>query len=192
MQPIHNKRKLFFVFLLATTSLFLHCEAFSQPKLMPPIQSRVPSLTNLRKGDEDIHLPVESDGKFAPKVGIGGFLGIAAALPILSVTVLPLTIAYQVGKSLLKPFLPKPKLPQIDSGYTVEEVDIIPRAQRKYDIIVLGASVDDVDRCSSALSSPSDNLILFLGGAETRTSSSWDPSGSSSAPSTWAAAWIIA
>ena len=140
MQPIHNKRKLFFVFLLATTSLFLHCEAFSQPKLMPPIQSRVPSLTNLRKGDEDIHLPVESDGKFAPKVGIGGFLGIAAALPILSVTVLPLTIAYQVGKSLLKPFLPKPKLPQIDSGYTVEEVDIIPRAQRKYDIIVLGAS----------------------------------------------------
>ena len=135
-----NHRKFFLVSLLGTTSLFVGCEALSQPRLIVRNKESVTSMMQLRKSDENIHLPVEVDGKYVQKVGIGEFLTYAAAIPILSVTVLPLTVAYQVGKYILKPILPKPKLPKIDSGYIVKDSEIIPRSKRTYDIVVLGAT----------------------------------------------------
>jgi short subunit dehydrogenase-like uncharacterized protein len=69
------------------------------------------------------------------------FLTTALAVPIVSVTVLPLSIVYQVGRRLLQPlFSSKKDGPPLDSGYQVTAEQHIPMAARPYDVVVLGAT----------------------------------------------------
>lgn len=71
-----------------------------------------------------------------PAVPWSAFVAVTAvALPVWSVTVLPLAIAYQLGRRIIGKTPPQIT---IDSGYQVDH--IVDRAKRPYDIVVLGAT----------------------------------------------------
>jgi short subunit dehydrogenase-like uncharacterized protein len=67
-------------------------------------------------------------------------------VPLWATIVLPMSLVYQVGKALVKTVLPKGEggeeepMSTLDSGYQVSDADIIPRPQRKYDVVILGAT----------------------------------------------------
>ena len=84
--------------------------------------------------------PVVTEKREVPVLPSAAFVATLAATAIASVTILPLTILYQVGKLVLSPLLPKRSVPSLDSGYNVEASQIVPRSQRKYDMVVLGAT----------------------------------------------------
>jgi len=93
--------------------------------------------------NDGLQSPIESHGKTVPSVSTTQFIVTAACIPVWAVTVLPLSIAYQLGKRVLQPLLPSSKNNQqrpLDSGYVVDPSMIIPRAERKYDIVVLGVT----------------------------------------------------
>lgn len=71
---------------------------------------------------------------------MGAFLATLVVIPIWATTLLPFTICWQIGKMVLKPLLKKPEAGQLDSGYKVSASDIVPREDRKYDVVVLGAT----------------------------------------------------
>ena len=75
-----------------------------------------------------------------PTVSTGTFVAALTMVPIWATVVLPLTTIFQIGKAIVKPILPKPEEPNFDSGYVVDAKDITPRPQRKYDVVVLGAT----------------------------------------------------
>ncbi len=93
------------------------------------------------------HEIVERDAK---KVPVASSAAIAVKLlvvvPIWITLIMPLTIAYQVGKSILglvsgtdgKKASPESEMPS--SAITVDPGEIIPRPDRKHDVVVLGAT----------------------------------------------------
>jgi hypothetical protein len=67
----------------------------------------------------------------------------AAFIPIWATTILPLSVIYQTGAAALRPLAnvvsPNNEAPpKLDSGYVVDS--ITPRSERKYDVVVLGAT----------------------------------------------------
>jgi hypothetical protein len=93
------------------------------------------------------HVPyMERMGRKLPVTSTGAALATLAVVPVWAVTILPLTVAYQVGKAAVKSVLPKSSnakdthLPPLDSGYQVDPAQIIPRPDRTYDVVVLGAT----------------------------------------------------
>lgn len=87
--------------------------------------------------------PMEQHGKQTPRVPTTTFLAAVGFLPVWAVTVVPLTVCYQIGKkivSTLAPSSPPEPVPSLDSGYIVDEKSIIPRPDRKYDIVILGVT----------------------------------------------------
>lgn len=84
--------------------------------------------------------PVTQDGRTVPSVSAATFLATVASLPVWALTVLPLSLFYQAGKVILKPVLPKAEQPRLDTGYHVSDSDVLPRRERKYDMVVLGAT----------------------------------------------------
>jgi short subunit dehydrogenase-like uncharacterized protein len=92
--------------------------------------------------DDPLPCPISSHGKTVPQVSTTEFLATAACIPVWAVTVLPLSLAYQLGKMALQPLLPTPQSRNhlLDSGYVVDPSLLIPRAERKYDIVVLGVT----------------------------------------------------
>mmetsp|Transcript_10196 Transcript_10196/g.16298 ORF Transcript_10196/g.16298 Transcript_10196/m.16298 type:complete len:562 (-) Transcript_10196:157-1842(-) len=95
-----------------------------------------------------LHAVVEQDGKGMTGVSTSTFLLLSGiVLPIWATVFLPLTIFYQLAKHgfqrLEQLFLRKQDRPQyckLDSGYRVDEKAVIPRSQRKYDIVLLGST----------------------------------------------------
>jgi Saccharopine dehydrogenase NADP binding domain len=90
---------------------------------------------------------LERHQRHIPASSTSSFLLTSLLLPVWSVTVLPFTILYQVGKRIVTPLLiTKGSLQQnqllLDSGYVIDpkQNPIVPRSERKYDIIVLGAT----------------------------------------------------
>eukprot|EP00592_Proboscia_alata_P021938 CAMPEP_0194406474 /NCGR_PEP_ID=MMETSP0176-20130528/4669_1 /TAXON_ID=216777 /ORGANISM="Proboscia alata, Strain PI-D3" /LENGTH=530 /DNA_ID=CAMNT_0039205695 /DNA_START=75 /DNA_END=1667 /DNA_ORIENTATION=+ len=93
---------------------------------------------------------LQTEGKTSDIASLGAFLGILVAIPIWAVTVLPLSIGWQVGKALLQPLLGKKSTPgsgldtarlSADAPADVDStIDIIPQSDRKYDVVLLGAS----------------------------------------------------
>lgn len=69
---------------------------------------------------------------------------ISAVAPVWAVTVLPLSILYQGGRMLFFATTSQRKTTgmtvSLDSGYKVEESQVIPRSQRRYDVVILGAT----------------------------------------------------
>lgn len=84
--------------------------------------------------------PVVENSRWIPSSSTTDLLFTIATLPLWAVTVLPLSIFYQIGRNVLTPLLPKSEKPTIDSGYVVKTEDIIPSKKRKYDLVILGAS----------------------------------------------------
>lgn len=96
--------------------------------------------------------PMEKYSKYIRSIPVPAFLAVTTVvLPVWAVTVLPITVLYQVGKRLLQ--LPVSgnnhtnndskninTLPPLDSGYVVDISTVLPREKRKYDIVVLGAT----------------------------------------------------
>lgn len=89
---------------------------------------------------DDIYALMDSQGKVVPPVPTPAFLGLAlVGVPFWLTVLVPLSVATQVGKALVKPFMSKPEL-SIDTGTVVNDSDILPRKDRKYDVVVLGAT----------------------------------------------------
>jgi Saccharopine dehydrogenase NADP binding domain len=92
--------------------------------------------------------PLEKHGKRLPKASMSSFLVTTAFIPVWAVTVLPLSVLYQAGSAAWRPIgkaisskeehSATQKL--LDSGYVIDASVIIPRPERKYDIVVLGAT----------------------------------------------------
>jgi hypothetical protein len=92
----------------------------------------------------DVRLQIKKDGKEPAVVSTGEFLVTMTVLfPIWATIVLPLTLSYQLFNGLYSKLSPpeefRPESP-FDSGYQVSESDVIPRSQRTYDVVVLGAT----------------------------------------------------
>ena len=86
--------------------------------------------------------PLEDRHRSKP-TRFGPFLASALTVPMVSITVLPLSLAYQVGRRVLRPFMgsgDKQDEISIDSGYQVDPSQIIPHADRTYDVVILGAT----------------------------------------------------
>ena len=77
------------------------------------------------------------------------FVATATMLPVLSVTALPLSVAYQSGKALWNAVQPssdrkqkdqssRRRPPPLDSGHVPSKV--IPRPKRRYDVVLLGVT----------------------------------------------------
>lgn len=85
--------------------------------------------------------PVEKEGRKIPTVPYSSFLVTAALTPVWATVFLPITLLYQVGRFAVRPLFKKLlPLPRIDSGYQVKPSQIVPRSDRKYDVVVLGAT----------------------------------------------------
>lgn len=101
--------------------------------------------------------PMERNGKRLPKASIQAVLITTACIPVWAVTVLPLSIIYQIGSMFVRQLKkitvsnpshpPQPSLQisdtttaVLDSGYVVEPSSIIPHSERTYDIVILGVT----------------------------------------------------
>ncbi|GKY93159.1 hypothetical protein MPSEU_000283900 [Mayamaea pseudoterrestris] len=98
------------------------------------------TMTTLTKSNEPLVSPVLTEKREIRTVSTTAFIAILLAAPVFAVTVLPLSLFYQVVKMLLSPFRHKQELPKLDSGYEVNASQIVPKDQRKYDIVLLGAT----------------------------------------------------
>jgi short subunit dehydrogenase-like uncharacterized protein len=97
-------------------------------------------MTTLSKSNEPLVSPVIANKRNVPVPSAAAFVATLLAIPIFAITILPLTLLYQVAKAIVAPFRPEKELPKLDSGYVVDASQIIPREQRKYDIVILGAT----------------------------------------------------
>jgi len=97
---------------------------------------------------DEIYAQAERDGKKMAVTSTSTFLGTTLiGVPLWLFVLLPMTATYQVGKSILKPILPnnqeKEQTPAL-SAQPEQEIpmpsNVTPRKDRKYDIVLLGAT----------------------------------------------------
>ena len=123
-----------------------------------PTASKTPIESTMCKATEQVfsvadkrrslHAPIEQDGKGMAAIPTALFFAVCGIiLPIWTTTILPLTIIYQLAKSVytkVQSILSNDKQQEEqfskDSGYQVNPKDIIPRSERKYDIVLLGST----------------------------------------------------
>jgi hypothetical protein len=111
---------------------------------MEPIRPTMPALlppTTDNLSVDEIYELVDAKGKHASPVPVAT----VAALVLLGVptffVVLPFSILYQVCMSIVETTVDKTKdLAPIDSGIQVSSEDIIPIQERKYDLVLIGAT----------------------------------------------------
>jgi short subunit dehydrogenase-like uncharacterized protein len=104
-----------------------------QQQKQQPKQSSKPRVSKLAS-------PVDKEGREVQPVSPALLLAALTILPVWAVTVVPFAVVYQASRKILKPVLPKHKSQPLDSGYKVDDSMIKPRQERKYDIVVLGAT----------------------------------------------------
>lgn len=140
--------------------IFLILVTFAVPAivgLQSPLPFNRPHLTtslkmpdannNALKNAEQLHAMVEKDGKGMEAIPFPVFLLMSiVVLPLWATILLPLTISFQLSKPLFRSiealFTKNHDKPGIvlDTGYVVDKKDILPRAERKYDVVLLGAT----------------------------------------------------
>jgi len=90
------------------------------------------------------HEVVERDDKKVPIVSTSAIAAkLLVVVPLWMTVVLPLTIAYQAGKAILglvKRNEEVTESPQTETPINVDPSQIIPRSERKHDVVVLGAT----------------------------------------------------
>lgn len=98
----------------------------------------------IHSNGDDVRLQIKKDGKQSVPVSSVEFLLTTGILvPFWATVMLPLTLTYQIVKGVTNKIItPEEFLPisPFDSGYQVEDNDIIPRSERKYDIVIVGAT----------------------------------------------------
>lgn len=130
-------------FVIGVGALTTSCYSFSLPAtsrhhVRKMTGSSLPATTN-------IYEPVERDGRAIEPVSAQQFaLTAIFGVPIWLTLLVPVTALYQAAKAVFAAASPKAnddeKKIVLDSGYKVAESDIIPRPDRKYDVVVLGAT----------------------------------------------------
>lgn len=109
-----------------------------------PVNLNPASIENTRKMGNDskpVVSPVIAEQRVIPVVSWPAFAITASLLPVWATTVVPLSIFYQVGKSVVRKLTGwKPRIPSYDSGYAVDPSTLVPRSERKYDVVVLGVT----------------------------------------------------
>jgi len=89
---------------------------------------------------DDIYALMDREGKVVPAVPTPAFLGLCViGVPLWFTVLLPLSVVSQAAKAIIKPLLTKREF-CIDTGTIVDASEIIPRKDRKYDVVVLGAT----------------------------------------------------
>jgi len=66
------------------------------------------------------------------------FAGVCASIPLFSVTVVPLSITWQLFHFLYRKVVPRSLPPPLDSGISIDNP--VEKQNRKYDVVVLGAT----------------------------------------------------
>lgn len=95
---------------------------------------------SLPESIDDVYALMDREGKKVPAVPTPAFVGMClVGVPLWITVLVPLTVVSQVAKAILKPFLPKPDY-CIDTKTVVNASDIVPRQNRTYDVVVLGAT----------------------------------------------------
>lgn len=89
---------------------------------------------------EEIHALVDTNGRQTSPVSLAAAVGTVVVGVPLALAVLPLTVLYQVGKSMvgLVQTNEMSHLTPLDSGIVVSNV--VDRKDRKYDVVVMGAT----------------------------------------------------
>ena len=90
---------------------------------------------------EEIYNRIKQDGKSIPKVSTTTFLlALGIGVPIWISIILPMTVAYQVGKALLPSSKKNTAISPVDIDSSDFFSDSIPLMDRKYDLVLLGAT----------------------------------------------------
>jgi hypothetical protein len=88
--------------------------------------------------------PTVAEQRAVPVVSWPKFAMFVAVLPVWATTVVPPSALYQLGRGVARSMgaIPglKPRVPSFDSGYAVDPSSLVPRSERKYDVVVLGAT----------------------------------------------------
>jgi hypothetical protein len=106
------------------------------------MKSKSPPPTTADLSVEEIHALVDANGRQTSPVSLAAAVGTVVVGVPLALAVLPLTVLYQVGKSMVGLVQENDlsHLTPIDSGITVVSKDVIDRKDRKYDVVVMGAT----------------------------------------------------
>ena len=92
----------------------------------------------------DVRKQMQQDGKSSAVVPTSVFAAtVAVMVPIWFTTMLPLSLLYQSAKIVFQRIVPPKQfvpMSPFDSGHKVTASDMIPRAKRTYDIVVMGAT----------------------------------------------------
>lgn len=93
---------------------------------------------------EPLPSPIDTENRLRRLMPMKGFLATMAFVPIWACTILPLTVTFQLGKTILNTItggaLKAAPWSYKDSGYQVKDTDIKKMSDRTYDIVVLGAT----------------------------------------------------
>lgn len=116
----------------------------------PPPAESSNSNSNSNTASRMLQSPLHSpgSGKIVPSASTASFLATTALVPVWAATVLPLSVIYQLGRAAalrilaLAGWSPDGGTPHqpLDSGYSVADSVPVPRPDRKYDLVVLGAT----------------------------------------------------
>jgi len=89
---------------------------------------------------DDIYALMDRTGKVIPPIPAPAFLGLClVGVPLWLTVWMPLSLVAQGVKAITKPFSSKPDF-CIDTGTKVDPSDIVAPKDRKYDVVVLGAT----------------------------------------------------
>lgn len=91
---------------------------------------------------DEIHAMVDRNGKVPPPQSYAVFLATLGIAVPLWVTVLPFSVLWGVTKAVVGKILPSkpPDNAPFDSGIEVDPKDIKDRKDRKYDVVLMGAT----------------------------------------------------
>ena len=83
--------------------------------------------------------PLTRDNRKINRASTPKFVGLLAVIPLWLCFLLPLAVVYQIAARLLRLVVARPR-PSADTGIQVASSSIRPRAERKYDLVVLGVT----------------------------------------------------
>jgi Saccharopine dehydrogenase NADP binding domain len=111
----------------------------SKAKLDPSSTEKTRKMEN--DDNQPIVSPVVAEQRVIPVVSWPAFAITVSLLPVWAATVVPLSIFYQGGKSLVRKLARRtPSIPSHDSEHAVDPSALVPRPERKYDVVVLGVT----------------------------------------------------
>jgi hypothetical protein len=109
-------------------------------------KSRMSELGSENLSVEDVYNVVDARNQHPAPISAINLAAIwLIGLPLTTCLILPLSLTYQVGKIISQSFgifqkIPDPRMTPIDSCVPLDCDDVIPRSERKYDIVVMGAT----------------------------------------------------